>query len=126
MTAPPSLASTQAMIGEVAKVILAGKVQAVSPPLSRRSGWTVVLESGLSVRARDAAAARVVERLRIGDFVIIEGLPVPKGAHCELHALIILSNRDTALPVMPRIIPNSSDGNIRLESDDLLPWENTG
>lgn len=130
----PSTVRHQETLGPIIKVLLAGTVTAISPPMGRRPGWTIVLDTGLSVRMKRPDMIRVAERLRVKDFIIAEGTLTPHGAQCEIQATVVLSNREEQLPVIP-VIPDYTNPRPRatalpLRSDEreepLLPWENTG
>lgn len=130
----PSTVRYQKMLGPIIKVLLAGTVTAISPPIGRRPGWTIVLDTGLSVRMKRPDVVRIAERLHVHDFIIAEGTLTPRGAQCEIQATVVLSNREEQLPVIP-VIPDYTKPRLGatalpLRSDEqdepLLPWENTG
>ncbi|MHB1512052.1 hypothetical protein [Acidiferrobacter sp.] len=127
-------ASLQQPLGPVVKVIMAGDVLAVSQITKRkgrlRPSWTIIVSGDAgpySLTVADDAGIRVAERLRVGDFVITEATLIPRGAQCEIRTLLLQSNRESRLPVVPvkasavRAIDVSED-----ESEDRLPWEETG
>ena len=96
-----NVASIQQRLGPVAKTILAGTVLAASPA-KRGSGWTVVLsgpEGPLTVQAVSDSTARIARHSRPGDFLVIEATLVSRGARCEIRALLMISSRETRMPV---------------------------
>jgi hypothetical protein len=123
-------------LGPICKVILAGDVLAVSPDVRRKNRrttpWTIIVsgEAGpYSISVTDDSGIRVAKRLHVGDFVVAEATLVPKGARCEIRALLIQSNRETRLPVVPANPVQIADA-IGTDAEgpggEGLPWEETG
>ena len=129
----PNAASMTQPLGPICKVILAGDVLAVSPGVRRKSRrttpWTIVASGDmgpLSVSVADDAGIRVAERLRVGDFVVAEATLIPRGARCEIRALLIQSNRESRLPVVPAKPGQVADhvcDDMEGAGDEGLPWE---
>ncbi|MDA8119755.1 MAG: hypothetical protein M0Z85_06840 [Gammaproteobacteria bacterium] len=118
-------------LGNICKVVIAGEVLAVSSSTYkwRRTVWTIVISGGsdpFSLIVVDEAGARVAERLEVGDFVVAEATLIPKGARCEIRALLIQSNRELRLPVVPakpgQVADRVGDDAEGLNSEGL-PWE---
>ena len=135
MKPQPNTASLQQRLGPVVRVIIAGEVLAVTAS-ARRKGrhapWTLLISGDAgpySLIVADDAGIRVAERLKVGDFVVAEATLIPKGARCEIKSLLIQSNRETRLPVVPVRADDVVD---EVETDDEdagcegLPWEDTG
>ena len=118
-------------LGNVCKAILAGEVLAVSAATYkwRRTVWTIVISGGsdpFSLIVNDDAGVRVAERLQVGDFVVAEATLIPRGARCEIRALLIQSNRESRLPVVPAKPGQSADhaeGDTEGADSEGLPWE---
>ena len=118
-------------LGNICKVVIAGEVLAVSAATYkwRRTAWTVVVSGDpepYSLIVVDDAGVRVAERLKVGDFVVAEATLVPKGARCEIRALLIQSNRESRLPVVPAKPGQSADhndGDAEGPDGEGLPWE---
>ena len=129
-------ASMQQPLGPVVRVIIAGEVLAVSMDVRRKSRlrtpWTLIVsgESGpYSVIVSDAAGVRVAERLRVGDFVVAEATLIPRGARCEIRSLLIQSNRESRLPVVPAgagKVMDADKSGVEDSGAGGLPWEDTG
>ena len=132
----PNTAQMQQPLGPVMKVIMAGEVLAASPsPRNKsrlRTPWTLIVsgESGpYSVTVADAAGIRVAEKLKVGDFIVAEATLVPRGARCEIRSLLIQSNRESRLPVIPANptqTPDTTGTDTEAPNNDGLPWEETG
>ena len=117
-------------LGNICKAILAGTVLAVSSATYkwRRTTWTIVIDGDAgpySLFVVDEAGVRVAERLKVGDFVVAEATLIPKGARCEIRALLIQSNRESRLPVIPAH-PTQIGMEGEGEAEEFLPWEDTG
>jgi UDP-N-acetyl-D-mannosaminuronate dehydrogenase len=118
-------------LGNICKAILAGEVLAVSSASYkwRRTTWTIVVSGdpgSYSLIVVDDAGVRVAERLQVGDFVVAEATLIPKGARCEIRALLIQSNRESRLPVIPARTGEVADHvGADMEDPDTegLPWE---
>ena len=118
-------------LGNVCKVVMAGEVLAVSSATYkwRRTVWTVVISGesdSYSLIVTDDAGVRVAERLQVGDFVVAEATLIPKGARCEIRALLIQSNRESRLPVVPAKpgeVADHAGNDVEGASDEGLPWE---
>jgi hypothetical protein len=121
-------------LGNICKVVMAGEVLAVSAASYkwRRPTWTVVVSGDpgpYSLIVTDDAGVRVAERLQVGDFVVAEATLIPKGARCEIRALLIQSNRESRLPVMPAKPGQSADhagADVEGPDSEGLPWEDVG
>ena len=132
MPAERNTAAMQQPLGSVAKVIMAGEVLAVSPSVKHKNRvitpWTILLSGDAgpySLFVVDEAGVRVAERLKVGDFVVAEATLIPKGARCEICALLIQSNRESRLPVIPAH-PTQIGMEEEGEAEEFLPWEDTG
>ena len=133
---PQNAASMQQALGPVVKVVMAGEVLAATPATKHRSRlitpWTLVVsgEAGpYSVTVSDAAGVRVAEKLKVGDFIVAEATLIPRGARCEIRALLIQSNRESRLPVVPANpaqIPNATGTETEGQDTEGLPWEDVG
>ncbi len=118
-------------LGNVCKAILAGEVLGVSFVAYkwRRAVWAIVISGDVgsySLIVTDDAGVRVAERLKVGDFVVAEATLIPRGARCEIRALLIQSNRESRLPVIPARSGEVADhGGADVEGPDAegLPWE---
>ena len=118
-------------LGNVCRAVLAGEVLAVSAATYkwRRTTWTIVVSGdpgSYSLIVVDDAGVRVAERLQVGDFVVAEATLIPKGARCEIRALLIQSNRESRLPVIPARTGEVADHvGADMEDPDTegLPWE---
>lgn len=121
-------------LGNVCRAVLAGEVLAVSSTAYkwRRAVWTVVISgdtSPYSLIVVDDAGVRVAERLQVGDFVVAEAALIPKGARCEIRALLIQSNRESWLPVIPANPAQGADhvgADTEVLDTEGLPWEDAG
>jgi hypothetical protein len=132
----PNTATLQQPLGPVVKVIMAGEVLAASPSHRHKSRlrtpWTIIVsgEAGpYSISVTDDSGIRVAERLQVGDFVVAEATLVPKGARCEIKALLIQSNRESRLPVVPvnpAQSPDATGTDTETPDTDGLPWEDVG
>jgi hypothetical protein len=132
----PNTATLQQPLGPVCKVIMAGEVMAVSPSLKRKgrliTPWTLIVSGDagpLSVTVSDASGVRVAEKLIVGDFIVAEATLIPRGARCEIRALLIQSNRESRLPVVPANpaqIPNATGTETEGQDTEGLPWEDVG
>ena len=129
MPAERNTASLQQPLGPVVRVIIAGEVLA-STSSARRKGrhapWTLLISGDAgpySLIVADDAGIRVAERLKVGDFVVAEATLVPRGARCEIKSLLIQSNRETRLPVVPSGVIGVDNEN---DAEEFLPWEDTG
>jgi hypothetical protein len=130
----PNAAQLQQPLGPVLRVILAGEVLATSPALHRKSRlktpWTLVISGDhgpYSLTVSDDSGIRVAERLQVGDFIVAEATLIPRGARCEIRSLLIQSNRESRLPVVPANptqIPDAAD--TEGPHNEGLPWEETG
>jgi hypothetical protein len=121
-------------LGNVCKAILAGEVLAVSSATYkwRRPVWTIVISGdpgSYSLIVVDDAGVRVAERLQVGDFVVAEATLIPRGARCEIRALLIQSNRESRLPVVPgnpgQVADHAGD-DVEVPDTEGLPWEDVG
>ena len=117
-------------LGNICKAIMAGTVLAVSSTAYkwRRAVWTIVIDGDAgpySLIVTDDGGVRVAERLQVGDFVVAEATLIPKGARCEIRALLIQSNRESRLPVIPAH-PTQIGMEEEGEAEEFLPWEDTG
>ena len=116
-------------LGNVCKVVMAGEVLAVSAASYkwRRAVWTVVISGDpepYSLIVVDEAGVRVAERLKVGDFVVAEATLIPKGARCEIRVLLIQSNQESRLPVVPAKLGQSANhGEAEGPNGEGLPWE---
>ncbi len=118
-------------MGDICKAVMAGTVLAVSVASYkwRRPVWTIVISGDpgpYSLIVVDDAGVRVAERLQVGDFVVAEATLIPKGARCEIRALLIQSNRESRLPVVPARSGEVADharADAEGASDEGLPWE---
>ena len=121
-------------LGNICKAILAGEVLAVSSASYkwRRTTWTIVVSGdpgSYSLIVVDDAGVRVAERLQVGDFVVAEATLIPKGARCEIRALLIQSNRESWLPVIPANPAQGADhvgADTEVLDTEGLPWEDAG
>ena len=114
-----NVASIQQRMGPVAKTILAGAVLAAARS-KRGGGWTVVLsgpQGPLTVQASSDSTARIARHLRPGDFVVVEATLVSRDARCEIRALLMISSRETAMPVVPAEVPEADAA----PAADVLP-----
>jgi hypothetical protein len=115
---------------------MAGDVLAVTPAAKHKSRWAghwTIVVSGevgpLSITVADPAGVRVAERLQVGDFVVAEAALIPKGARCEIRALLIQSNRESWLPVIPANPAQGADhvgADTEVLDTEGLPWEDAG
>ena len=118
-------------LGNVCRAVLAGEVLGVSSTTYkwRRATWTIVINGdagSYSLIVVDDAGVRIAEHLKVGDFVVAEATLIPKGARCEIRALLIQSNRESRLPVIPAKPGQSADhagDDAEGASDEGLPWE---
>jgi hypothetical protein len=116
-------------LGNICKAILAGTVLAVSSATYkwRRTTWTIVIDGDAgpySLFVVDEAGVRVAERLKVGDFVVAEATLIPKGARCEIRVLLIQSNQESRLPVVPAKLGQSANhGEAEGPNGEGLPWE---
>ncbi|MHB1752194.1 MAG: hypothetical protein ACYCTF_05785 [Acidiferrobacter sp.] len=132
----PNTASLQQRLGPVCKLVMAGEVLAASPSHRHKSRlrtpWTIIVsgEAGpYSISVTNDSGIRVVERLRPGDFIVAEATLIPRGARCEIRALLIQSNRESRLPVVPANptqIPDAIGADAENQDTAGLPWEDTG
>ncbi len=132
----PNTASMTQPLGPICKVILAGAVLAVSPDVRHKSRrttpWTIVVSGDmgpLSVSIADDAGIRVAERLKVGDFIVAEAALIPRGARCEIRALLIQSNRESRLPVVPTNpaqVADATGADAGGRDAEGLPWEDVG
>ena len=121
-------------LGNVCRAVLAGEVLGVSSTTYkwRRATWTIVINGdagSYSLIVVDDAGVRVAERLQVGDFVVAEATLIPRGARCEIRALLIQSNRESRLPVIPARpgeVADHGDGDVEGADSEGLPWEDVG
>jgi hypothetical protein len=94
--------------------------------------WTIIVSGDLgpySLTVSDDSGIRVAERLQVGDFIVAEATLIPRGARCEIRALLMQSNRESRLPVVPAnpIQPQDASGaDTEGRGSEGLPWEDTG
>ena len=121
-------------LGNVCRAVLAGEVLAVSAATYkwRRTTWTIVIDGdagSYSLIVVDDAGVRVAERLKVGDFVVAEATLIPKGARCEIRALLIQSNQESRLPILPAKLGQVADHDgdvVEVPGSEGLPWEDVG
>ena len=132
----PNTATLQQPLGPICKVIMAGEVLGVSPSTKHKgrllTPWTLMISGDTgpySLTVADDAGIRVAERLHVGDFIVAEATLVPKGARCEIKALLIQSNRESRLPVIsanPAHVPDTTGTDAEGPNTEGLPWEDVG